>query len=52
MPLRLREQERDGYAGFEARYYSLFPSYDRDMAPAGNLQQFLLALSYRLAHAG
>ncbi|HEY1731625.1 MAG TPA: hypothetical protein VGG15_07740 [Terriglobales bacterium] len=49
MPLRLREQLRDGYSGFEARYYSLFPSYDRDMAPATVLQQFLLALSYRLA---
>ena len=52
MPLRLRERARDGYSGFEARYYSLFPSYDRDMAPATNLQQFLLALSYRLAMQG
>ena len=49
MPLRLREHQRDGYSGFEARYYSLFPSYDRDMAPAAGLQQFLLALAYRLA---
>ncbi len=49
MPLRLREHSRDGYCGFEARYYSLFPSYDRDMAPATNVQQFLLALAYRLA---
>ena len=52
MPLRLREQQRDGYSGFEARYYSLFPSYDRDMAPAASLQQFLLALAYRLALQG
>ena len=52
LPLRLRERQRDGYSGFEARYYSLFPSYDRDMAPAANLQQFLLALSYRLALEG
>ncbi len=52
MPLRLREQQRDGYSGFEARYYSLFPSYDRDLAPAANLQQFLLALAYRLALQG
>lgn len=52
MPLRLREHARDGYSGFEARYYSLFPSYDRDMAPAASLQQFLLALSYRLAMQG
>lgn len=49
MPLRLRELSRDGYCGFEARYYSLFPSYARDMRPATNLQQFLLALAYRLA---
>ncbi len=52
MPLRLREHGRDGYAGFEARYYSLFPSYDRDMAPATSLQQFLLALAYRMAMQG
>ncbi len=52
MPLRLREQGRDGYSGFEARYYSLFPSYDQDMAPAASLQQFLLALSYRMALEG
>ncbi|MGC2109679.1 MAG: hypothetical protein WA655_09190 [Candidatus Korobacteraceae bacterium] len=52
MPLRLREQQRDGYSGFEGRYYSLFPSYDRDMAPAASLQQFLLALAYRLALQG
>jgi hypothetical protein len=52
MPLRLREHARDGYSGFEARYYSLFASYDRDMAPATCLQQFLLALAYRLALQG
>jgi hypothetical protein len=52
MPLRLRERERDGYSGFEARYYSLFPSYDRDMAPALRLQQFLLAVAYKLALQG
>jgi hypothetical protein len=52
MPLRLRERQRDGYAGFEARYYSLFPSYDQDMAAAANLQQFLLAFAYKLALEG
>jgi hypothetical protein len=52
MPLRLRERHRDGYSGFEARYYSLFPSYDRDMVPAADLQQFLLALAYRLSLQG
>jgi hypothetical protein len=52
MPLRLREHARNGYSGFEARYYSLFPSHDGDMAPATDLQQLLLALSYRLALQG
>ncbi len=52
MPVRLREHARQGYSGFEARYYSLFPSYDRDMAPAVNLQQFLLAMAYRMALEG
>jgi hypothetical protein len=52
MPLRLREHDRHGYAGFEARYYSLFPTYGGDMAAAVNLQQFLLALSYQLALRG
>lgn len=49
MPLRLRELETAGYAGFEARFYSLFPSYDGDMASATDLQQLLLAAAYRLA---
>ncbi len=52
MPLRLREHAQQGYSGFEARYYSLFPSYNGDMASAINLQQFLLALAYRLALDG
>ena len=52
MPLRLREHGRHGYAGFEARYYSLFPTYGHDMAAAVNLQQFLLALSYQMALRG
>ncbi len=52
MPLRLRQFGACGYSGFEARYYSLFPSYDRDMAPATDLQQLLLAASYRMALEG
>ncbi len=52
MPLRLREHARQGYSGFEARYYSLFPSYDHDMASAISLQQFLLAQAYRMALTG
>ena len=49
MPLRLREFARMGFSGFEGRYYSLFPSYRRDMAPAADLQQFLLMLCFQLA---
>lgn len=52
MPLRLRQFSAGGYSGFEARYYSLFPSYERDMAPATDLQQLLLAASYRMALEG
>jgi hypothetical protein len=52
MPLRLRQFGGCGYSGFEARYYSLFPSYERDMAPATDLQQLLLAASYRMALEG
>ena len=52
MPLRLREFRRMGFSGFEGRYCSLFPSYGRDMAPAADLQQLLLMISYRLAMEG
>ena len=52
MPMRLRQMASCGYSGFEARYYSLFPSYDRDMAPAIDLQQLLLAAAYRMALEG
>src|SRR5580700_651326 len=52
MPLRLREFGRVGFAGFEGRYYSLFPSYGRDMAPAADFQQLLLMISYRMALEG
>ena len=52
MPLRLREFGRMGFSGFEGRYYSLFPSYQRDMAPAASLQQLLLMVSYQLALEG
>ncbi len=52
MPLRLREFRRMGFSGFEGRYYSLFPSYGRDMAPAADLQQLLLMISYRMAMEG
>jgi hypothetical protein len=52
MPLRLRQLQTAGYSGFEARYYSLFPSFDRDMVPATDLQQLLLAAAYQMALQG
>ena len=52
MPLRLREFKRMGFSGFEARYYSLFPSFGRDMAQAASLQQLLLMVAYRMALDG
>lgn len=52
MPLRLREFGRLGFSGFEGRYYSLFPRYGRDMAPATDFQQLLLMISYRMALEG
>jgi hypothetical protein len=52
MPLRLREFGRMGFSGFEGRYYSLFPTFQRDMAHAVDLQQLLLMAAYRMALDG
>ena len=52
MPLRLREFARMGFSGFEGRYYSLFPTFQRDMAHAVDLQQLLLMAAYRMALDG
>ena len=52
MPLRLREFGRMGFSGFEGRYYSLFPTFHRDMAQAADLQQLLLMVAYQLALDG
>jgi hypothetical protein len=52
MPLRLRQLNAMGFCGFEARYYSLFPSYDRDVALATDLQQLLLVMAYQFALTG
>ena len=52
MPLRLREFGKMGFAGFEGRYYSLFPTFSKDMAQATDLQQLLLMAAYRLALDG
>jgi hypothetical protein len=52
MPVRLREFSRMGFSGFEGRYYSLFPTFGRDMALATGLQQFLLMMAYQFAVDG
>lgn len=45
---RLREYNRIGYSGFEARYYSLFEDIEADFAPAVDLQILITALATRL----
>ena len=52
MPVRLREFGRMGFSGFEGRYYSLFPTFQRDMVPAADLQQLLLMAAYQMALDG
>lgn len=49
MPMRLRQFGAIGFSGFEARYYSLFPSYKGDMVWATDLQQLLLVMAYQFA---
>ena len=44
--LKQRQYDAMGFSGFEGRYYSLFERFQRDMAPATNLQRLLLALCY------
>jgi len=54
---RQREVAVHGYAGFEGRHYSLFPSLMGDLAPAAALQNLVTALCWqylaqgRLGHA-
>jgi hypothetical protein len=52
MPVRLREFSRMRFSGFEGRYYSLFPTFGRDMAFATSLQQLLLMAAYQFALDG
>ena len=52
MPVRLREFSRMGFSGFEGPYYSLFPTFGRDMALATSLQQMLLMMAYQSALDG
>jgi hypothetical protein len=47
LALRLREFCQVGFCGLESRYYSLFPGFREDMAPAVDLQNLIAALSFR-----
>lgn len=51
MPLymlyRLRRYEQMGFSGYEARYYSLFERFGKDMGPAIDLQHLLTLLAYK-----
>lgn len=49
---RQREYAKMGFSGFEGRHYSLFPSLERDLAPAVDLQALITALAFRLIAAG
>ncbi|MBN2645809.1 MAG: hypothetical protein JXR59_10095 [Desulfuromonadaceae bacterium] len=49
---KAREYAGMGFSGFEGRYYSLFPSFERDMAGAVRLQQLITALSFRYMAEG
>lgn len=44
---RQREYEKSGFFGFEARHYSLFEGFDRDMTPAVDLQALVTAFAFR-----
>jgi hypothetical protein len=52
LPFRPREFGRAGYCGFEARFYSLFPSIRTDMSRAVDLQALITTLAARLAMRG
>jgi hypothetical protein len=42
---RLRQYQSMGFSGFEGRYYSLFHHFQKDMAPAVNLQMLITAFA-------
>ncbi len=49
---KLREFSKLAFSGFEARYYSLFSGFERDMAAATDLQMLLNALAFKYMLAG
>lgn len=44
---KLREFKNIGFSGFEARYYSLFETFNIDFKEAINLQMLIVALAYK-----
>lgn len=52
LPLRARELDRHGYAGFEARHFSVFPSLEADLAHATELQALVLAFAWKVMADG
>ncbi|MGB5217614.1 MAG: hypothetical protein WBN66_04895, partial [Smithella sp.] len=49
---KLREYDNMGFSGFEGRHYSLFDSFNTDMAPAVNLQNLLYLLAFKYIITG
>ena len=52
LPVKLREFQRMGFSGYEARHYSLFPSLEQDLAQALNLQVLVTALAWKYVVEG
>jgi hypothetical protein len=52
MLLRLRQYNGMGFSGFEARHYSLFKGFDRDMRPAVDLHRLVTLLAYQYILTG
>ncbi|WP_462324204.1 hypothetical protein [Desulfoplanes sp.] len=49
---KIRHHNQMGFSGFEGRYYSLFPSLNKDMTEATALQTLITALAYKLVVSG
>jgi hypothetical protein len=49
---KIRHHSQMGFSGFEGRYYSLFPSLNRDMTEATAIQALITALAYKLVLSG
>lgn len=49
---RLREFAKNGFSGFEGRYYSLFDSLEQDLSEAVSLQTLITALAFKYVLQG